>query len=274
MSRQKCEYLDPAGFNELALCRGGPRVYNKHDVYVGGSLAKYGEFSVSETDLFERIVRKGEIVVEVGANIGAHTVDLANMVGPTGQIYAFEPQRIVFQTLCANIAINQLTNVFAYQAGVGSDVGSISVPYLPPSENHNFGGLSIGQGAVGDVVPLTTVDRLDLPHCHFIKIDVEGMEADVIRGARSTIDSYRPLMYVENDRKDKSRDLLTLIGDLDYEAYWHFARFFNPANFAGETANDFGEIVSINLLCIPRERKVVVEGMRRVASVNETYDSL
>src|SRR4030095_11726468 len=102
---------DPASFNELKLCKSGPMLFNKYDIYVGGSLQKYGEFSVGEQDLFQSVVHQGELVVEVGANIGAHTVELARMVGPEGEVHAFEPQRIVFQTLCANLALNQLTNV-------------------------------------------------------------------------------------------------------------------------------------------------------------------
>ena len=105
--------IDPAGFNQLKLCKSGPMLFNKFDIYVGGSLSKYGEFSVGEQELFQRVVRPGQVVVEVGANIGAHTVELARLVGPEGEVHAFEPQRIVFQTLCANLALNQLTNVHA-----------------------------------------------------------------------------------------------------------------------------------------------------------------
>ena len=57
-------------------------------------------------------------------------------------------------------------------------------------------------------MPLLTLDSLDLPACHFLKVDVEGMEADVVRGARNTIDTYRPLMYLENDRDERSQELL------------------------------------------------------------------
>ncbi len=275
MSTEKCHFIEADGFNELALCRGGPRLYNKHDIYVGGSLARYGEFSVSESLLFGDLVRPGQVVIEVGANIGAHTVDIARMVGPFGQVHAFEPQRIVFQTLCANLALNQITNVFAYQSGVGAGIGSITVPYLAPAERHNFGGLSIGGDSAGEVVPLTTIDTLDLPHCHFIKVDVEGMETEVLKGALTTIDNYRPLMYVENDRKERSRDLLSLIDSLRYNTYWHFARFFNPDNFAHDPQDHFpAGLCSVNLLCIPSERNIAVEGLRRVSGVDETYDQL
>src|SRR5258708_18853798 len=98
--------LDPEGFNELQMCRSGPMLYNKYDIYMGGSLQKYGEFSVGEQEIFAQIVRPGTLLVEVGANIGAHTVELSRMAGRDGEVHAFEPQRIVFQALCANLALN------------------------------------------------------------------------------------------------------------------------------------------------------------------------
>lgn len=246
-------------------------VFNKFDIYVGGSLKKYGEFSVGEQDLFERVVNQGEFVVEVGANIGAHTVVLSRLVGRNGEVHAFEPQRIVFQTLCGNLALNQCTNVRAWQAAVGSEVATILVPALDPSTRANFGGVSMHSVDSGEPVQLITLDSFDLPACHFLKVDVEGMEVDVVKGARRTIESYRPLMYLENDRAERSEELLSLVLGMDYSVYWHMPRLFNPANFAGDTEDIFPGIVSINILCIPNETKVDVRGMRRVTSATDTW---
>ena len=111
--------LPADGFNEIARCRQGPMVHNRHDQYIGAALRKYGEYSRGETELFRQIVREGDTVIEAGANIGVHSLDLSLMVGPKGQVLAFEPQRLVFQTLCANLALNSRVNVRAFQAGVG-----------------------------------------------------------------------------------------------------------------------------------------------------------
>src|SRR5690606_28828206 len=97
----------------LRQCRHGPMLFNKRDLYVGRSLATYGEFSEAEIGLFRQILRPGGVVVEAGANIGAHTVPLARMVGESGAVVAFEPQRLQFQLLCANLALNGMINVFA-----------------------------------------------------------------------------------------------------------------------------------------------------------------
>ena len=263
--------LDPAGFNELAMCRSGPMVYNKNDIYVGGSLQKYGEFSLAEQAIFQQILRDGMVVVEVGANIGAHTVNLSRLVGLHGEVHAFEPQRIVFQTLCANLALNQCANVFARQMALGAVAGSISVPPIEPSVRANFGGISLSKLADGERVPIGTLDDFDLPACHFIKVDAEGMETEVLTGAARTIDMYRPLIYSENDRPDHSEELLTMIDRFGYDAYWHLAVLFNPDNFAGQSENIFPNLVSVNVLCIPKKTKMIIKGLPRVNSPRDKW---
>lgn len=263
--------LDPAGFNELRLCRSGPMVYNKHDIYVGGSLRKYGEFSVAEQELFAQLVKPGAVVVEVGANVGAHTVVLSQWAGHGGEVHAFEPQRIVFQTLCANLALNQCTNVFARQAGVGAANGSIVVPAIDPATRYNFGGVSLHAEGAGERVPLVTLDSLGLRACNFLKVDVEGMEVEVLQGAASMIRACRPFMFLENDREERSEELITRVFDLGYRAFWHYAYLFNPNNFAGDPEDIFPRVASVNILCVPAEINAQISGLRPVASVKDTW---
>ena len=170
-------------FNRLKQCRHGMMIYNMNDEFIGRSLDLYGEFSEGEIGLFQQAIKPGQLVLDVGANIGAHTVWLAQAVGPTGTVLAFEPQRIVHQTLCANLALNNIVNVYAYCAAVGKTPGTIVVPSLDPLEPNNFGGVELGDGEKGEVTPVLTIDGLDLSECHFLKIDVEGMELEVLEGA-------------------------------------------------------------------------------------------
>ena len=266
--------LDPEGFNELRMCRTGPMLYNKYDIYMGGSLQKYGEFSIFEQEVFSQVVGPGSLVVEVGANIGAHTVLLARLAGPDGEVHAFEPQRIVFQALCANLALNQCTNVFARQSAVGEHAGTISVPPLDPAVRTNFGGVSLQGVTFGESVPLVTLDSLDLPACQFLKVDVEGMEVEVLKGGEQLIATHRPIMYLENDRVERSEELLGIVGRLNYDAYWHFPPVFNPDNYFGDAENVFGNIASINILCVPKESKMPVTGLRKVLSIQEKWNAV
>ncbi|MCW3476676.1 FkbM family methyltransferase [Limobrevibacterium gyesilva] len=257
--------LPADGFNELAVCRHGPMLFNKYDQYVGASLRKYGEFSPGEAELFAQVIGPGASVVEVGANIGAHTVGLSRLVGPAGVVHAFEPQRIVFQTLCANLALNNCANVHAHHAAVGAATGEILVPFLPPDRPANFGGLSLQGATQGEAVPLRRLDDLDLPACHLLKLDLEGMELEALQGGVRTVAAHRPFMYVENDRRERAEALIALLLSWNYRLYWHTPPLFSPRNFAGDSENIFGEIVSINMLCIAAELNITVQGLQPIA---------
>ncbi len=103
-------------------------IFNVHDQHIGRSLDLYGEWAESELELLGLFIKPGDVVVDVGANIGTHTVFFAQRAGATGQVYAFEPQRIVFQNLCANLALNGLLNVRAFHAAASREPGTIAVP--------------------------------------------------------------------------------------------------------------------------------------------------
>jgi FkbM family methyltransferase len=256
--------LADSDLNRLVRGRHGLTLYNTHDKYIGRSLELYGEFSQLEVELFEQIVRPGGVVVEAGANIGVHTVPLARLVGESGRVYAFEPQGVVFQTLCANVALAGLTNVHGHHAAVGETAGEVVIPPLDYRQENNFGGLGLGEFKQGEKVPLLTIDSLNLPACHFLKADVEGMELAVLRGARATIEKFRPLLYVENDRPEKSAPLLQQIRELGYKLYWHRPPLFNPGNYFENPANAFGPVVSMNMLCVHASVKANISGLKEV----------
>jgi FkbM family methyltransferase len=260
---------DPEGFNRIQQCRNGPMLFNRFDVYVGGSFQAYGEFSRAEVDLFARYVSTDMVAIDIGANIGAHTVELAKMVGAKGWVYAFEPQRIVFQALCANLAINQITNVSARQNALGDTPGVIVVPDFDPTKMANFGGVALGKYSAGEQVALTRLDDIKLERCDFIKIDVEGMEASVVRGARETIKRHQPVLFVENDRPEQSEELIGLLFDMHYDLYWHFAPIYNPDNFYQNDNNIFSDTISVNMLCLPAGTPNQIPGMPQIRTVKD-----
>jgi FkbM family methyltransferase len=241
--------------NKVKRCRYGHMIYQPNDLYIGRSLELYGEFSEAEVELFRRLVRPGDSVLDVGANIGAHTVPLAQLTAPAGQVLAFEPQRLLYYCLCANVLLANCNHVGCYHAAVGEARRSLRVPELDYSAEKNFGGLDLsreyGSPATYEV-PVLTIDDLHLKSCHFMKIDVEGMERQVLEGAVATIRAFQPLLYVEDDRQEKSADLRALLVSLGYEIYAHRPPYYNPANFAQNPRNVFPNIVSMNLYAYPR----------------------
>ena len=201
----------------LKATRHGLMLYNSNDSIIGRSFDLYGEFSEGEVDLFRQLLRPGMVVLDIGANIGAHTLYFASAVGQRGRVIAYQPQRMIHQMLCANLALNSVTNVQTLHAGAGRERGITRVPFLDYSKDNNFGRISLGTDGASERVDVIPVDALELERCHFLKIDVEGMEGEVVAGATSTIARLRPPLYIENDRREKSAALIEQLFSLEYE---------------------------------------------------------
>lgn len=264
--------IDDDGFNKLVKGREGYFLYNENDIYVGQSIGNYGEYNKEESDTFALFLNKGDVAVEVGANIGSHTVGIAKRVlGDGGYVIAFEPQRVVFQNLCANIALNSLTNVICYPFAVGEAPGQALIPSLDYSKEGNFGAVSVGVSDRGENVPIVALDSFtNFNKLKLLKIDVEGMELEVIKGAQQTIKKHRPILYVENDRKDRSEELLTLIMGMNYRPYWHLPRLYMPDNYAENKENIFGgNITSLNLICLPKESPINIGNSTEITDPTE-----
>ena len=246
--------------NRIRDCRYGTMIYNDKDQWVGLSLERYGEFSEGEVQLFREVIKPGSTVLDIGANIGCHTVVFSKLVAPGGVVLAFEPERVNFNTLAGNLAINNLLNVYVFQQAVGASPGLIAVPELDHELTDNVGGLSLctDYSSVQNYsVHRITLDQLRLPRVDFIKIDIEGMEKSALEGSRETISRCKPLLYVEDDRPDKSDALFETLKSMDYVLYKHAPPLFNPHKFDQVAENFFlkrkedGYInyVSFNLFC-------------------------
>ena len=261
------------GILRLKQCKHGRMMFFAGDTVIGRSLDLYGEHSEPEIELFHQYLRPGMVAVDVGANIGTHTVCFAQSVGPNGRVYAFEPQSVLHQVLCGNVALNNCRNVVAENEALGAQPGKVVVPWLDYARKGNFGALELGAWTQGDTVPVATLDSYALDRCNLIKIDVEGMERDVLAGARSTIVRHQPLLYVENNKPERSRELIQWLLTNQYRPYWHLPPLFNPKNYFGETKNVFGVTISANMLCVPKTKPSRVEGLKEITSPDDRWYS-
>jgi FkbM family methyltransferase len=155
----------------------------------------------SRLRLLKSLTPAGGTFVDIGANVGLYTCVMANHVGPTGSVVAFEPMPENIALLRRNIGVNRLSNVDVQPVGLSNRSGK-AVLYVPLQHP---GGPSAatqvcdpgGWRAVGDT-SMTTLDqafqgdRLDL-----IKVDVEGHEVQVLEGAHSVIEHFRPIVARE-----------------------------------------------------------------------------
>lgn len=189
-----------------------------------------GRYDPTTLAVLERFVRPGDVCLDVGANVGAVTLALAKRVGPAGRVLAFEPGGFTFRRLTDNLALNPRFNgvVLPYRLGL-SDTDGVLTWAEDANNRGNAGFLGVAEGC-GEAVPVVTLDGLfarETPgRVDFVKIDVEGMELEVIRGGARTWANYRPVLYYEtllNFEAQRGRPLFRpveeLLGALGYTFY-------------------------------------------------------
>lgn len=225
----------------LKDCRHGRFLLLRGDM-ISGYADLYGEWSELEVDLFHRLLTPDAVVIEVGANLGLHTVPLAKIAG---QVICFEPQRSVFHILCGNLALNNLTNVEAHRLAVGEREETIVIESTDYETSWNYGAFSLAAGfssegnfpgnlhcepaaviALDEFAQTAGLERLDL-----LKVDAEGSELGVLRGAERLIARTRPTLFVENNKPAKRDDLIEHIRGLGYGCYWYHTERFQVGNY-------------------------------------------
>ncbi|OYQ31419.1 hypothetical protein CHU95_19910 [Niveispirillum lacus] len=261
--KQAPEEQVSAGLRQAAT-RTGPMWYLGTDQFIGRSLELYGEWSVEEALVCQSVLRPGDIVVEAGANIGAHTLLLANAVGPQGHVHAFEPQKRISDVLTLNLQANKNSNVSVHPVAVGAEIGTLYVPRTDYDQRGNFGGISLHHAGDGDQVDVVTIDSLNVPHLRLLKADVEGMEMAVLDGAVGTIQRCRPFLYFEYGANVDTARMLEKIHSLGYRCWRHKSLIYNPDNFKKNPDNLFPKVVSLNIFCAPAEIEIVVVGMPEI----------
>jgi FkbM family methyltransferase len=260
----------------LVQARHGWMLANSNDFYLGGALLKYGEYAELEFRLLRQLLFRPGLVLEVGANMGAHTISLGHeLARQQRSMVVFEPQPFVFQNLCANLALNALNNVRAWPFACGA--GNQQVFFDSPDyvSLGNFGAVSMQhQAAPGRIaVPCVPLDEvLGAEPVALIKIDVEGFELQVLQGAQQILTQSRPLLYLENNQIDKSQQLIEWIWQHNYRLWWHTPPLFNPDNFFGVTENIYGRAASFNMLAIPEE--IPAQGLQLQAITDARHHPL
>lgn len=256
----------------LVKARHGWFLANTQDEYIGCALLTYGEYGEIEWQMLEQLIRPGRDAIEVGANIGSHTVPMARRLAGFGRrMLAVEPQPIIFQNMCANISLNALFNVTAENVACSDKTGRLSFDAPDYRQQDNFGNVTMREDELGSQrVRMMRLD--DLVAGDFdvglIKIDVEGFEQKVIEGASKTIARYRPLIYVENDRFDQSQALIECLWAAGYQMCWHLPALFNPGNFAQDGKNIYLNVVSANMVALPNEAVGNVTGFVAITDAN------
>jgi FkbM family methyltransferase len=206
----------------------------QNDPVIGRILRHHGEFARIESDLIIAYLRlaEGGAYLDIGANIGTIALPIA-VAHPKVRVIAVEAQRIVAGMLAANALNNHLYNVDVIHAAAGAEPGLMQFPqgFLGAREI-NFGVV----GATIDVLPtenvrLCTLDEIAPADTRFVKIDVEGFEPEVLKGARRLINETKPawLLEANPNTMEAARETMQTFFDAGYRLFWFFAPFVSPA---------------------------------------------
>lgn len=221
----------------------------------------YGEWSEVEVRVFQALLTPSSNVVEVGSNIGMHSVPLAK-IAHQGKVICFEPQSIIYQQLCCNLALNNLTNVESYRLGVGEKAESLQIECCDYDTAWNYGSFSLDKGFSTegqfnanvrkeriDVInldtfaPITELDSLDL-----LKIDAEGFDIKVLKGAKKTIQRLQPAIFIEA-QTESSKIIFQYLQELEYRVFSVASLRYQEKNFYQAPQMDTGW--DTNFLALP-----------------------
>lgn len=206
-------------------------------------------YEVEFLEALKEFVIPGDLVLDLGANIGNHTVYFAGIAGC--KVMAFEPVASTCDVLRRNVELNGLQQtVEVFQIAVGDQSGAASVALF---DDKNVGATRLRMDGGGEI-EVTTVDRLNFPQSvRLIKIDVEGMDVAVVRGALETLGKHRPILACEAATSAEFAELVNVLAGLGYVAVACFnatdTYIFLPA---GQTEEDqlvtrygFKEIIAL-----------------------------
>jgi FkbM family methyltransferase len=232
----------------------------------------HGEYEPALSRLVTRVVRSGDVCLDIGANVGWYTVLLRRLVGPSGAVHAFEPNPPVFERLVENLAMaSRPPNVRLHALGLGPEALSATL--------HVFEGIADGHASLSDqgrdrfstvscpVCRLDDVLRAEgLDRVSFVKMDVEGAELGVLQGAGLLFAQATPPVWLIEMARDTTvpfgYEPGTLIDFLRSSAAYLFFSI-------DEVAGQLNEIESFppgdpgaNVLCVPASRADLLAEVR------------
>jgi FkbM family methyltransferase len=223
--------ISPAGQVVRAMIDGSPVFFtltNPKDVIQKEHLA--GRFyEPEELEIIRAHCPKNAVFVDIGANIGNHSLFALKMLG-VKQVIAFEPNPVAIAVLTSNLGLNgELHRCDLSHLGLGlSDKPQDGLAMAVDKPNKNLGGGRLVEG--GDLRVITGDEALAQERVDFIKIDVEGMEVQVLGGLTETIARCRPVMFIEVDERNRA-DFLAWVEAHDYDIAATFRRYAVNENF-------------------------------------------
>lgn len=242
--------------------------HHGHD-YIQGTLAKKGEpYELLMLQAMADLLQADDFVLDIGANIGNHTLFLAIIA--KCKVESFEPNPELCDALSQSIELNRLTDkVTLHRVGVGAAPAKAHFAELNP-ENIGAQSLALDPEGTKDGFDIITIDSLNFKQTvRMVKIDVEGMELDVLEGAKELVARDKPIMFIEAQTQEEFDALLNVLLPLGY-VYWDTFNatpthlFFHEAELESDSYRTHMADMGINVT------KLRYEVQRLRKQVNET----
>lgn len=209
------------------------------DLGVGESLRSHGEFSRVETDFLLDHAPADErgTLIDVGANIGSIALPFAQQ-RPSWQVLAVEAHRGLAAVLSANTLNNGLMNVEVFNAAAAAEPGLLKFPASKLSTEGNFGTLGFGSEEQAEAVRALTLDEVSPRSTRLVKLDVEGFEPEVLKGARGLILSRKAIWVSEASiqHPESAAEVIRTFQEAGYSVFWFYVPFATPQSPKGAPA--------------------------------------
>jgi FkbM family methyltransferase len=244
---------------EQINCRFGALFVEAQEDLISKSLMLYGEWAQVEINLILNFIQPGGVVLDVGGYIGTHSLAFSRFVGPNGRVLTFEPQSVPRAALQKCLDANQLKNLTIYDYALGASEAILDSE-CASKDIHNDASYSLRikhkSSERNKGILMRPLDSLGLDECNFIKIDVEGMEIDVLNGAIKTIERCKPVIFAECNSLEASEPIIKWCEKENYLIYGILCSAFNQENYAGNVENIFGLAQETALLLVPADNFV------------------
>lgn len=162
-----------------------------------------------------------KVIIDVGANIGNHTVFFSK-VCRAKKVYSFEPQLNIFNVLKKNVVLNEVDNIVQiYNMGLGKEHTSANITVL---DENNYGMSKLNKVKNGEI-EINSLDNIlidKVTTIDMIKIDVEGMELEVLEGAKNILIKFKPIIYIEAGTDEEFKNVLKFLECFNYKAIYRF----------------------------------------------------
>lgn len=208
---------------------------NTHS-YLEWTLFFYGTYEAQLQQLFKLYLTPGDTVIDVGGNIGIHTIYMASLVGKSGSVIGFEPQQEVYARLLQNLTLNQINNVTPLKIGLSNKNGSAYLQKFDINTSSNQGTSKIVSAQTGHETRIL-ISRLDDIIASYlnspdqkiklIKVDIEGHEDAFFEGAAQTIKNHNPIIIFEDSEKFLHNKKSAMRSVLDSNNYTFFGIEFD-----------------------------------------------